>query len=99
MSRLLEDEERDRQVGQLEGWVGDAGSLRRSYEFATFPDAITAVDEVAILAEAMDHHPDIDIRWRTVHFTLSTHSAGGVTQLDIELAHRISQAATERGGR
>lgn len=97
MSRLLTDQEREGQVARLSGWTGDGASLHRSYEFPTFPEAISAVDEVAIVAEAMDHHPDIDIRWRTVHFTLSTHSAGGVTQLDVELAHRISEAAAEHG--
>jgi 4a-hydroxytetrahydrobiopterin dehydratase len=45
----------------------------------------------------MDHHPDIDIRWRTLHLTLSTHSAGGVTQLDIELAHRIDECCAQHG--
>ena len=49
------------------------------------------------MAEELDHHPDIDIRWRTLLFGLSTHSAGGVTQLDIELAHRIDAAATAHG--
>jgi len=53
---------------------------------------------VAIEAEEMNHHPDMDIRWRTVTFTLSTHSAGGVTQLDIELAHRIRMIAEELDG-
>jgi 4a-hydroxytetrahydrobiopterin dehydratase len=52
---------------------------------------------VALEAEEMDHHPDIDIRWRTVTFVVSTHSEGGVTQLDVELAHRISQAAARLG--
>ena len=50
--------------------------------------------DVAADAEAMNHHPDIDIRWRTLHFTLSTHSEGGITQLDIELAHQIDAAIT-----
>ena len=45
----------------------------------------------------MDHHPDLDIRWRTVHVVLSTHDAGGVTQLDIEQAHRIDGIAAELG--
>ena len=44
---------------------------------------------VAEIAEEMNHHPDMDIRWRTVTFSLATHSVGGVTQLDVELAHRI----------
>jgi 4a-hydroxytetrahydrobiopterin dehydratase len=54
-----------------------------------FPTAIAWVDAVAVIAEEMDHHPDIDIRWRTLHFAVSTHSAGGVTALDVELAARI----------
>jgi 4a-hydroxytetrahydrobiopterin dehydratase len=99
VSRLLSDEERDRQLAQLTGWTGDASHLHRAFEFPAFLTGITVVDEVATVAEAMDHHPDIDIRWRTVHFTLATHSAGGVTQLDIELAHRIGSLAAEHGGR
>ena len=48
------------------------------------------VNQIAAEAEEMDHHPDIDIRWDTVELVLCTHSAGGLTQLDVELAHRIS---------
>lgn len=91
MSRLLEPDEVAEQLTSLPGWSSDGASLHRSIEFASFPEAIAAVATLAIDAEEMDHHPDIDIRWRTVHLTLSTHSAGGITQLDIELAHRIEQ--------
>lgn len=97
-SRLLDDDERDRQLTQLDGWTGDAASLQRTYAFPAFLTGVLAVDEVAAVAEAMDHHPDIDVRWRDVRFTLSTHSAGGVTQLDVELAHRIHEIATSHGG-
>ena len=71
----------------------EGDTLRRSIEAKDFPAAIRIVDGVAVEAEQMAHHPDIDIRWRTLHFTLSTHSAGGITQLDVELAHRISVIA------
>jgi 4a-hydroxytetrahydrobiopterin dehydratase len=98
MSRRLDPEEIDRQLGELPGWSGDGSALRRSASFPGFPAAIRAVDDIAVLAEAMDHHPDIDIRWRTLHLTLSTHSAGGVTQLDVELAHRIDEAVAHHGG-
>lgn len=97
MARLLTDEEIDRQLGQLPGWAREGGSLRARYDAPDFPAGIRLVDEVALEAQDMDHHPDIDIRWRTVTFVLSTHSAGGVTQLDIELAHRVAQAATRAG--
>jgi 4a-hydroxytetrahydrobiopterin dehydratase len=70
-------------------WIHEGNSLRRSVTCATFMAAIDLVGRVAIAAEDMDHHPDIDIRWRTVTFVLSTHSAGTVTDLDFELAQRI----------
>ena len=97
MARALAVEEVERQVASLPGWAGDVTALRRSYEFPDFPAAIRGVDEIALVAEEMDHHPDVDIRWRTLHLTLSTHSAGGVTQLDIELAHRIKEIAVGLG--
>ena len=58
-------------------------------ELASFPQAIEVVDRVAVLAEAADHHPDIDIRWRTLTFRLRTHSAGGLTEKDFSLAAEI----------
>ncbi len=90
MSRPLTPEEIQRQLRDLPGWAGDTTALRRTVEFGDFATAIRAVTEVAQAAEDMDHHPDMDIRWRTIVFAVSTHSAGGVTQLDVELAHQIS---------
>lgn len=95
MSRPLNSTEIVDQLSTLPGWAGSTEGISRSYSFPDFPTAITGVDRVAVEAEEMNHHPDIDIRWRTVTFTLSTHSAGGVTQLDIELAHRIRLIAEE----
>jgi 4a-hydroxytetrahydrobiopterin dehydratase len=95
MPRLLTDAEIDRQLGEVEGWSRDGGSIRRSVELVDFPTAIAVVVEVADEAEQMGHHPDIDIRWRTLTFTLSTHSEGGLTQFDFELAHRIDAAVRD----
>ena len=92
--RLLDADEVERQLADLPGWTADGQSLHTSLQFPTFLDAIAAVDAIATDAEQMDHHPDIDIRWRTLHITLSTHSAGGITQLDIEMAHRIRAHST-----
>jgi 4a-hydroxytetrahydrobiopterin dehydratase len=80
-------------LGPLPGWSGDTTGISRTIECASFPAAIAVVDAVAIAAEAADHHPDIDIRWRTLHFTLSTHDVGGVTELDLKLAREIDAAA------
>ncbi len=97
MPRLLDTEEITRQLVDLPGWRLADRSLLRSISAADFPTAVRMVDDIATAAEDMDHHPDIDIRWRTLHLTLSTHSAGGVTQLDVEMAHRISAIAADHG--
>lgn len=97
MSRLLTDEEIVRQLGDLPGWRRDGDALTASIEATDFPSAITLVDAVADLAERLNHHPDIDIRWRRTTWTLSTHDAGGLTQLDVELAHRIAGHARRLG--
>ena len=97
MARLLTEEELERQLRELPDWVRDGATIRASFDAADFPSAIRLVDDVAADAEDMGHHPDIDIRWRTTRWALSTHSEGGLTQLDIELAHRISQSATRLG--
>lgn len=77
------------------GWSLDHGSLRRDVTAASFPAAISLVVAVADLAEERDHHPDIDIRWRAVTFRLSTHSAGGITDLDAALAAAIDAAVDD----
>jgi len=81
-------------VAELSSWLEEhpswsvaAGQLVRTYEARTFPRAIVFVDEVARLAEAADHHPDIDIRWRRVTLRFVTHDAGDrITKLDTRLA-------------
>src|SRR3954452_8040214 len=70
-------------------WSGDGDGLRRTVELPSFRDAVDAIVAIADVAEEMDHHPDIDLRWRTLHLTLVSHSAGGVSNLDLQLARRI----------
>ncbi|MFB9365725.1 4a-hydroxytetrahydrobiopterin dehydratase [Kitasatospora sp. NPDC001664] len=79
-------------LAALPEWTREGGSIVRTAETASFPTAIAVVDTVALAAEQLDHHPDIDIRWRTLRFVLSTHSAGGLTALDLTMAARIDQA-------
>jgi 4a-hydroxytetrahydrobiopterin dehydratase len=78
-------------LSEVDGWTGDTGSLAKTVELPSFPAAIDVVTRVAEVAEELDHHPDIDIRWRTLTFGLSTHSAGGVTGKDFELAGHIDR--------
>ncbi len=70
-------------------WSGDGEGIRRSIQLPGFADAVAALVRIGFVAEQLDHHPDVDLRWRTVHLTLVSHSAGGVTELDLELARRI----------
>ena len=73
----------------LPRWSGDVTGLRRTIELPTFRDAVAAIGRIADVAEDLDHHPDIDLRWRTLHLTVVTHSAGAVTPMDLRLARRI----------
>ncbi|MCX6483078.1 MAG: 4a-hydroxytetrahydrobiopterin dehydratase [Mycobacterium sp.] len=86
---VLSDDEVDAAAATLNGWQRVDGALVRSVTFPGFLDGIDAVRRVAEEAERTDHHPDIDIRWRTVTFTLVTHSQGGITAQDVELARAI----------
>jgi len=89
MPELLSDEDKGKALGRLQNWRLREGALVRTVELDTFPQAIEVVDRVAVIAEEADHHPDIDIRWRSLTFSCSTHSEGGLTALDVELAAKI----------
>ena len=95
----LTAEEVGARLRERPGWTREGDAIVATLEAPNFPTAIRLVDEVAQEAEEMNHHPDIDIRWRTTRWQLSTHSAGGLTQLDVELAHRVGQAAARLGVR
>ena len=72
----------------LPTWQVTEGQLVREIQAPTFAIAIKWVVAIAQAAEEMDHHPDIDIRWRTLRIALITHSTGCLTALDVDLAHR-----------
>jgi 4a-hydroxytetrahydrobiopterin dehydratase len=95
MSSLLTEEQIGRELENLPDWsrTDDQPALTATYEFVDFQSALDFVNQVGREAELLNHHPDIDIRWNKVTLVLSTHSAGGLTHLDVELAHRISTEA------
>lgn len=76
-------------LGRLQNWTRREGALVREVELESFPQAIQVVNRVAEIAENDNHHPDIDIRWRTLTFSCTTHSAGGITPSDVTLAEEI----------
>jgi 4a-hydroxytetrahydrobiopterin dehydratase len=91
MAEILSEAALAEALAGLPEWSGDVRGIARAVKAPTFLAGIRLVDAVAEAAEAADHHPDIDIRWRTVTFRLATHSAGGVTDKDLALARRIDE--------
>jgi len=98
MAELLDADAVAEGVAGLDGWTGDPSGIGRTARLPSFPAAIGVVDRVAEIAEEMDHHPDIDIRWRTLTFACVTHSAGGVTGKDLVLAARIDEVVRSADG-
>ncbi|ADB34550.1 putative pterin-4-alpha-carbinolamine dehydratase [Kribbella flavida DSM 17836] len=94
MAELLTDDQIDAAIrDHLPAWKVAENALVRSVETPTFLDGIRLVATVAQLAESMNHHPDIDIRYTTITFRVSSHEAGGITNDDLVLARHIDTAA------
>lgn len=87
----LTEEQIAQRMKELKDWTRAGNEIRKTVKRKNFIHAMGFVNSVAILAEKMDHHPDIDIRWNTVHLTLSTHSAGGLTDYDFDLAKQFDE--------
>ena len=76
-------------LAALPAWAREDGAIVRVFELESFAAAIAFVVRVGFLAEAADHHPDLDVRWRKVRVALTTHDAGGITEADFALARQI----------
>jgi len=90
MPALLTEYEIAEKTALLSSWPRSGGAISRRFEFADFQAAMQFVNAVAPLAAAANHHPDLDIRWNTVLVRLSTHSQGGLTKFDFDLAEKIN---------
>ncbi|GAB1344349.1 4a-hydroxytetrahydrobiopterin dehydratase [Gemmatimonas sp.] len=88
---LLSELEIQYQLSLLPGWTRHGEAITKRFTFATFPAGIAFIGRVSEVAEAQQHHPDIDIRYTTITFTLSTHDSGGITAKDVALASDIEQ--------
>ena len=95
MAELLRPEAVQVLLKEVSGWRLSDNSIERTLTFEGFPAAIEFVVRLARDAEEMNHHPDIDIRWNKVKLVLSTHSAGGLTDLDFLLARKIDKLNTK----
>ena len=89
MADLIKQSELKDRMKKIPEWELEKNQIERTFEFDDFVDAIDFVDRVAEVAEEEEHHPDIDIRYNKVCLMLSTHSKGGLTELDFNLAERI----------
>lgn len=87
---VLSDIEIQRELGTLPGWARKSESIFRTFTFDGFPAAVDFIGTLVGPAEAMNHHPDVDLRYNKVMVTLSTHDSGGITSNDIALARVIS---------
>jgi 4a-hydroxytetrahydrobiopterin dehydratase len=85
----LSDEEIDERLADLPGWVRAGDAIRRVFELADFKGSVDFVNRLTPEAEAMNHHPDLEISWNRVAVTVTTHSEGGLTANDFALASRI----------
>ena len=96
MATLSDDEVRDG-LSSLSGWRRDGDEIVRDFELESFPAVISFVVRIADLAEAANHHPDLDIRYNRLRVALTSHDSGGLTRRDFDLAARID-AAADTGG-
>jgi 4a-hydroxytetrahydrobiopterin dehydratase len=97
MAERLSDISIQRELGNLPGWSRRGDVITKTFQFRDFLTGIDFVAAVAKAANAADHHPDIDIRYTKVICALSTHSAGGITQKDLDMAKKIDQAQEKIG--
>ncbi|TMF18961.1 MAG: 4a-hydroxytetrahydrobiopterin dehydratase [Chloroflexi bacterium] len=90
MNRLTDSEISDR-LRSLEGWEVRDSRLVKAFKFKDFMSAVRFVDEIAPLAEAEGHHPDLQVGWGKVVVELTSHDAGGLTEKDFEVAARLPE--------
>jgi 4a-hydroxytetrahydrobiopterin dehydratase len=95
---LLTPSEIDEQMKTLSGWTLAGPAIRKEFAFRDFPEAVLFVSALVPAAEAADHHPDIEIHYRRVVLSYSTHSAGGLTPLDFEGARAADDVAGQIPG-
>ena len=93
MRARLDDDAVTTGLAELSGWERVGDEIVRTFECPDFPAAIAFVVRIGFLAEAKDHHPDLDVRWRRVKVALTTHDLGGISEWDLELAAGIDAVA------
>lgn len=93
MANLLSEQKVTELLSSLPGWTMEGKEIVKEYRFGKYLDGIAFAGKLGAMAEAANHHPDMLIRWRKVEVRLSTHSAGGLTELDFALAKQAEEIA------
>ena len=95
MAQKLDNAARKSALAKLNGWSDVSGrdAISKKFTFKNFNEAFGFMSRVALMAEKMDHHPEWSNVYKTVDVTLSTHDAGGLTELDIKLAEAMDKIA------
>lgn len=86
---LLSDSEIEAKLGELSGWERDGEAIAKTFERGDFVGSVRFVEGIVEPAEEMNHHPDLEVSWNKVKVSISTHSEGGLTASDFELAAKI----------
>jgi 4a-hydroxytetrahydrobiopterin dehydratase len=94
--KLLSDSEIASELRNLPGWKRDGKFITKTLEFNDFMDGIAFINRAAKVAEKQEHHPDIHVRYTTITLSIQTHSEGGVTKWDIELARAIEKVLDKK---
>ena len=96
MPALLSDQQIAARLKKLDGWKHEGEFIVKSFEFNDFMDGVEFIRKIARIAEKEEHHPDINVRYTTVTLSLQTHSEGGVTEWDLDLAGAIEKSLRKR---
>ncbi len=101
MPKLLSDSEISTRLKSLKGWRREGAFIEKTYEFPTFMKGMAFIGKVARVAEEEEHHPDIHVRYTTITLSVQTHSEGGITEWDLDLAKAIEKmlSGSTKGGR
>jgi len=87
----LSPREVDMRLAALSGWKREGDFIAKTFTFGTFMEGIAFVNDLAAIAERLEHHPDVHIRWTTIRVEIQTHDEGGITSYDIRLAAEIER--------
>ena len=89
---LLGDSDIEARLADLDGWTREGDEIKKVFKLDDFKGSVDFINRLTPIAEEMNHHPDLEVSWNKVTVSISTHSEGGLTENDFELARKIDSA-------